>query len=369
MQTTRAILAALAIPVVAMLTLSGCGGSDTAEPDGASGATSLEERDSEHLPTDWSAVEEAAIAEGQVVIYTTTPAEQFDPIVAAFNSIYPGITVTRVSDALSTLAVRYEQERSSGTHPADILASSSFEAVIEANPDWFTDIGAQGAELLPNLADFSPLVLPEDRPRSVTLGAYTWRVAYNTEMVDEADLPKTFEDLADPRWGGILGIVDPRSSDTYASVLEALRETYGDDYLRTLASNGFGMTKEATDTAQQVAAGVYPIGFPTNQSKAQSFIDSGAPMALLDLAPHPLGATTMAMPLEAPHPNAARLFANFLLTAQAQELQCELVKVGSLNNKAGGACEEYTIPEDATVTDFSLSPDVREQVFSLMALD
>lgn len=370
MTMTRTGLATLAIPIAVMLTLSACGGDSGSDGSAApANAGSLEERDTEHLPADWSEVEQAAIEEGEVVVYTTTPAEQFDPIVAAFNSIYPDITVTRVSDALSTLAVRYEQERSSGTHPADILSSSSFEAVIEANPDWFTDIGAQGPELLPNLADFSPLALPDDRPRSVTLGAYTWRVAYNTEMVEEADLPETFEDLADPRWSGILGIVDPRSSDTYASVLEALRQEYGDGYLQALARNGFGMTKEATDTAQQVAAGVYPIGFPTNQSKAESFIDSGAPLALLDLAPHPLGATTMALPLEAPHPNAGRLFANFLLTAQAQEMQCELVKVGSLNNKAGGACEEYTVPEDATPTDFSLSPDVREQVFSLMAVD
>jgi iron(III) transport system substrate-binding protein len=371
MQMTRAGLAAVVIPIVAMMALTGCGGSGSEGAQGGSGEapSSLEERDREHLPPDWADVEKAATEEGEVVVYTTTPAEQFDPIVAAFNNIYPDITVTRVSDALSTLAVRYEQERSSGTHPADILASSSFEAMIEAHHDWFTDIGAQGPALLPNLADFGPLALPKDRPRSVTLGAYTWRVAYNTGAVEEADLPKTFEDLTNPRWAKVLGVVDPRNSDTYASVYEALRQKYGDGYLSALAKNGFGLTKEATDTAQQVGAGVYPIGFPTNQSKAASFIDAGAPMKLLDLAPYPIGATTMALPLNAPHPNAARLFANFLLTAQAQELECELVKVGSLNKKAGGPCEEYKVPDDATLTDFSLSPEVRQHVFQLMGLN
>lgn len=367
-RTTAAFAATAAI-----LLAAGCS-SDTGTPPPAQGdgdfpRIGLEDRDATHIPDDWGDVEQAAIEEGSVVVYTTTPAEQFDPVAAAFNEIYPEIKVERVSDALSTLAVRYEQERSAGTNPADILSSSSFESVIEAHQDWFINIAEEGPDMLPNLADFSELAIPEDRPYSVTQGAYTFQIAYNTDMVDESDLPETYEDLADPKWGGKLGIVDPRASDTYAAVLEALRAAYGDEYLEALTANGYSLTKESSDTAQQVAAGAIALGFPTNASKSESFIDSGAPLKLLDVPIYPIGATTMALPTEAPHPNAARLFANFLLTAQAQEMQCELVKVGSLNELAGGDCSKYTVPADATPLDYSLTSDVREHIFALMGVD
>jgi iron(III) transport system substrate-binding protein len=365
--STKFAAAAASIAIVAAL--AGCSAATPVATPSSTGGhrAGYDPRDVGALPADWSKVEDAAVKEGTVTVYTSTPIAQIQPIIDAFNKIYPEIKVTIVSDALASLTARYEQEHDSGAKTADLLESSGFEALIAAHPTWFKNL-YDDKSYFPQLSDYPSSVLPKSRPHSVTVGAYTQRIVYNTNLLKKADLPKTWGDLTNPKYKGKMGLVDPRNSDTYAAVYQSLATKYGSSWLTKIAAQKPTLLKDGADATQQVAAGTFEIAFVDNQSKAASFIKAGAPVKLLDLSPSPLGATTLSVPLNAPHPAAAQLFGNFLMTAQAQELECTEVQVGSLNPKAAGDCTLYPIPSDASVVPLALTPDQRTAVFTGLGL-
>jgi iron(III) transport system substrate-binding protein len=359
---STAALAAVALLAVACGS-SGDGSDSTAAP------TALQSRDTAHQPADWSSVVDAANKEGSVVVYTNLTTAQVDPINKAFNAIYPKIKVQMVNDSVATLPTRFSQERSStGKSAADVLESSLFESVITKNPSWFTDLTTSDKGFIPVLQDFDPAAVPADRPHSVTSAAYTWRLVYNKNKVKAADLPKSWSDVADPKWSGKMVIADPRAASTYMAFFRLLYDNLGPSFMQGLQSNKFGLSQAAADVAQKVASGAYPIGFPVNVSTVSALLKSGAPIATLELLPAEIGATTTAFPTLAPHPNAARVYGNFILSGEGQELMCAGTSLASLNKTAAGACLQNKVPAGLQEMKLQIAPSEATAVTSSLGL-
>lgn len=362
----RMLLAATAVVVVA-----GCGGSDPAPTSANGSSVGLQERDSQHLPTDWNSVVEAANKEGEVVLYTNQTAEVSTATLEAFAKAFPGIKVKVVRDSVDILPNRYVQEyESAGKSPADVLESSIFEPVIGDHPDWFTNIRDLKPGQIPTLEDF-PLnqAAPEHRPRSITSAAYTWTLAYNTDRVKESELPKTWEDLKDARWKGRLIVPDPRAASGYMAFYKLMYDNYGAAYGNGLVANKATLSESGASLSQQIAAGAFDIGGPVARSHSAKIRSQGAPLKHLDLLPAKVSATTMALPAGAPHPNAQRVLATFLLSAQAQEIQCEIGQLGSLNAQAAGACDAVKIDPNLEVFDLNIDKAAQAPILQAMNLD
>lgn len=339
-----AVKVAVPLLAVAGLVLSGCTSGTTPENTAAAGG--LSEQDSAHLPADWPDVVAAAEEEGEVIIYTTFPEAQIALLIADFNTIYPNIRVQPVIDSSATLPARWSQEHeATGSSPGDLTHSAAFETMIVENPDWFVDL-TEDADFLPSLNDFRAEAVPADRPLSVTVAGYTWQAIINTDLVSEADMPADYMDLTDAEWNGQLKFSDPRSNAFYSQVYFSANEAAGGGLLEGLAANNPSYTTD--DITQPVAAGEFAIGWPTNAARAAALEAANAPVVRVTLQPALAGQTTMAVASDGPHPNAARVFANYLLTVQGQEKQCEVATLGSLNDLVGGPCNGLEIPEDAT---------------------
>lgn len=363
---TRALLAVLA-GLGMIVSLSACGSSQPAEQSGSG----LQERDSGHLPDDWDDVVAAAVEEGEVVLYSNQSEEVSSATLEAFAEAFPGIEVKVVRDSVDTLPNRFVQEyESTGKSPADLLESSIFEPVIADHPDWFVDVRELDVDEIPTLADF-PLdqAAPEHRPRSITSAAYTWTLAYNTDRVDESELPKTWEDLTDPKWNGRMLIADPRSASAYFAFHALMYENYGAAFGEGLVANGATLSESGASLSQQIAAGAFDIGGPVARSHSAQIREQGAPVEHLDLLPAKVSATTMALPVDPPHPNARRVLAAFLLSAQAQEIQCTIGQLGSLNANAEGDCDEFDIDPSLEVFDLNISQSVKDPVLDAMDLN
>lgn len=365
----RLLLAVAALATTGMvLPLAACA-STTAS--GRPAGTGLEERDSQNLPDDWDAIVAAAVEEGEVILYSNQTQEVSAATLEAFAAAYPGIEVKVVRDSVDTLPNRFVQEyESTGKSPADVLESSVFEPVIADHPEWFVNIREMDLSMVPTLQDF-PLdqAAPEHRPRSVTSAAYTWTLAYNTDRVSEGELPKTWEDLTDPKWKGRMMIADPRSASAYFAFHALMYENFGPSFGQGLVANEATLSESGASLSQQIAAGAFDIGGPVARSHSAKIREQGAPVEHLDLLPAKVSATTMALPANPPHPNAQRVLATFLLSAQAQEIQCTIGQLGSLNAHAKGDCEDFNIDPSLEVFDLNIPSSVKDPVLDAMNLN
>ncbi|QMU97155.1 extracellular solute-binding protein [Microbacterium esteraromaticum] len=337
----------------------------------ASSITGFQERDAEHLPDDWDDVVAAALEEGEVILYSNQSQEVSSATIDAFAKAFPGIEVKVVRDSVDTLPNRFVQEyESTGDSPADVLESSIFEPVIADNPEWFVNIREMDPSIIPTLGDF-PLdqAAPEHRPRSITSAAYTWTLAYNTDRVTEDELPETWEDLTDPKWKGRVMVADPRSASAYFAFHALMYESYGAAFGQGLLANDATLSESGASLSQQVAAGAFDIGGPVARSHSAQIREQGAPVEHLDLLPAKVSATTMALPANPPHPNAQRVLAAFLLSAQAQEIQCTIGQLGTLNAKAEGDCDAFHIDPSLEVFDLNIPQSVKDPVLDAMDLN
>jgi iron(III) transport system substrate-binding protein len=165
----------------------------------------------------------------------------------------------------------------------------------------------------PHLADLVPQAIPAD---GSWIGdrLQIYSPAYNTDVVKKADLPKSFEDLLDPKWKGKLGI-EADDYDWFATVVTSLGEQKGLELFRNIvAMNGISVRKGHTLLANLVVSGEVPLALTTYLYKVQQLKDQGAPIDWFALPPTVARSQGVGMARKAPHPNAAVLFIDFLLS-------------------------------------------------------
>ena len=147
-------------------------------------------------------------------------------------------------------------------------------------------------------------------------------IAWSTILVDEADAPKTWNDLLDPRWNGQIVMTDPAQASTTKYWMAAMmqNEKYGPAFFEALRDNGIELESGTTATHNTVAAGSYEVGICLDYVSA-NLISEGSPMAFhytsedVITMTSPLGIFTDAQNVE----NAQKLY-DFILSKEGQEL-------------------------------------------------
>src|SRR5690606_33549111 len=110
-------------------------------------------------------------------------------------------------------------------------------------------------------------------------------IVYNTDLVDEADVPESYEDLLDDRFAGEILMVDPRRFPTFLDFCSVLHGEYGDAFLTDLAAQDPRIVESSTPGLQALAAGEAELLFPTLPVAALALIDQGAPVDYVILEP------------------------------------------------------------------------------------
>jgi iron(III) transport system substrate-binding protein len=138
--------------------------------------------------------------------------------------------------------------------------------------------------------------------------------AYNTNLVKREELPATYPDLLDAKWKGRLGI-EVDDSDWFAGLTEALGEARAVTLFRDIAArNGFSVRKGHTLLANLVAAGEVPLALTVFNYTAEQLKRKGAPLDWFALAPVISMPNSISIANMAPHPHAAMLFFDFMLS-------------------------------------------------------
>jgi iron(III) transport system substrate-binding protein len=138
--------------------------------------------------------------------------------------------------------------------------------------------------------------------------------------VKKAELPKTYADLADPRWKGRLGI-EAEDEDWFATAVKGEGEEAGLRTFREIARvNGFSVRKGHTLLAGLVASGEIPFAITTYSHGAEKMKQKGAPVEWYAIEPAIGRANGIAIPRQPAHPHAAALFVDFVLSPEGQAI-------------------------------------------------
>jgi iron(III) transport system substrate-binding protein len=249
--------------------------------------------------------------EGTLTLYTSAAVEDMAPVTAAFEKKYGvGVKVWRASS--ESIVQRGVTEARGGRFDADVFETGG--AALEA---------LHREQLLapmspPAAADLDPAALTKHREWTGTR-FNVFVAAYNTRLVRHDELPKSYDDLLDPRWKGRLGI-EAEDSDWFGAVIDALGEERGLKLFRAIViANGISVRKGHTLLANLVVSGEVPLALTIYTFRAEQLAKSGAPLGWIAIPPTIARFEGAAVARRAAHPNAAVLFFEFLLT-EAQDL-------------------------------------------------
>lgn len=253
----------------------------------------------------------AAKQEGRATVYAVFDPSLSQALTDAMNTRY-GIDVTFERLNSGPLAQRYSAEQQAGNVVADVVAGGDPGFLNQAKTNgWLAPVGD-----LPALAAWPKAYWDGTL---ATVAIYAFSIAYNTQVVG-ANVPKTWSDLLDPRLRGQILFNDPRNSVLVLDWMYLMREEYGDDYLRKLSDQQLNIVSSAIPGSQQLAAGSAGIFIPGVHQALTPLLAQGAPIVEVFPEPTTGGSTFAGISSKAPHPNAARLVLNFLMSVDGQAI-------------------------------------------------
>jgi len=253
---------------------------------------------------------EGAKREGGLTLYTSQQLSDTNPIVEAFEKRY-GIKVKVWRSGPDNVVPRILNEAKSKRFEFDVVETEG-----------------QALEALQREKQLQPVKTPylqDLLPQALLL---IFAQAYNTNLIKKEDLPKSWQDLANPKWKGKLGI-EIKDDEWFYSLIQQMGEEKGLKLFREIgASNGFSVRKGHTLLTNLVASGEVPLALTVYNSRVEQLKNKGAPIDWFVLQPAIAQVNGAGVSRNAQHPYSALLFFDFLLSeAQAILAKRDVVSV------------------------------------------
>jgi iron(III) transport system substrate-binding protein len=249
---------------------------------------------------------DGAKKEGVVSLYSSAVTDDSNAIAIAFEKKY-GVKVQLWRGSSEDILRRAVTEHRGGRDDVDVAETAGTEMEGLRREQLLQGISS------PVFADLIPQAVAPHRPW-VTSRLSIFTAAFNTTLIKSEDVPKSYEDLADPRWRGKLG-VEADDGNWFMSIAGAMGEDKAVALFRNIvAVNGMSVRKGHTLLSNLVVAGEVPLaltvyGYRINELKAKA-----APIDGTVLPPVVALPTGIAVFAHAPHPYAAVLFMDFFLS-------------------------------------------------------
>jgi iron(III) transport system substrate-binding protein len=272
-----------------------------------------------------------AKAEGLVVFYTSVDVSVAERLARDFQSKY-GIKVQVERTGSERVFQRIGQEMGSNLHVADVVnTSDAANFLVWKSSGWLANIRMEEIER------YWP---PQFRDRDGTFA--TWRatlspIAYNSSQVKQSEAPATWADLLQPRWKSRLVKAHPAYSGSEMTADYELMKAFGWNYLQKLGEQKVMQVQSSTEPPKVLSRGEQPVMAGGNEYVVFQLQAQGSPLVLV-YPPEgtPFETSPAAIFKDAPHPNAARLFYQYLFSKDTQQM---LVDFGGLRSVRAGLKE------------------------------
>jgi iron(III) transport system substrate-binding protein len=251
--------------------------------------------------------------EGEVVFYTHDGEPAAAGLMEAFMKDFPKIKGSYVRAQTGALYSKILAERSAGRYAADVIQFSELTTALD-----FQKLGGYERYVSPETAAYSPDHLSNPVGDFFWVGVGFAGISYNTEKVKPEDAPKTWKDMLNPRWANGVSVKQATSGMQFVQWYE-LRRLYGDSFWTEFAKlrpRGFDSRAQLFDRLgkgdDKAAMLAEYQGFLLQQQKG-SPIKFVAPADGLTAGPNLQGVVS-----KAPHPEAARLFVDWMMSLRGQ---------------------------------------------------
>lgn len=301
-----------------------------------------------------------------IVIYSSSQSTKM-ALTDRFADRFPGITVIPQDAADSVNHTKLQTEAQSGNRIADLYLGGS-AAVVAASKleDVCTPIEVK-------TAPEADLMYSADQ--SVLYYAFRYfGFVYNTDMVSESEVPKSWDDLLDPAWTGKILAGDPTVLGSTRYIFTSLlvpesAEKWGEPYLSELAKQNLNVASSEPNIPAEVASGRYPIGIGVYSGFFNEQKKKGAPIALsfpLEDSGNFITSAGMCGIQDSPNAAAATLYANWLFTEEGQNALAEVDDAFGTLPDAPGPDGIGSLDEIGTLPRTNPDPAFNEPYFAVI---
>lgn len=257
---------------------------------------------------------EKAKREGEVVLYSPDIEQGTVKLLAAFNRAFPMIKTSYVRLQAGALYARIMAERQAGSYLADVINISDVGLVLD-----FQKRGAYAAYGSPQFAAYKPEYLSKPE------GYWAWGAVilsgfvYNSRTMPAGEAPKDWSDLTDPKWAGTFSMKSSNSG-LQSVTWYVLKNKLGDKYWDAIARQKPRLFDSYVQQYDRVVNGEDKVAAAAQYSGYLEFMHRGAPVAFVfPESGSPVGPEVWGVVKEAPHPQAARLLYDWLLSPVGQK--------------------------------------------------
>src|SRR6202047_2180303 len=237
-----------------------------------------------------------------------------------FESIYPGIKVNVLRTTAQVAYQRVTQEIKASAIQCDVFSSTDLGHSVElkAKGEFEKYVPDNASKVLDIYKGYDP-----DGTYFVT-SAGLIGIGYNTTKVKEADAPKNWTDLLDPKWNNEIALGHPGFSGYVGTWALTLRNPYGLEFFEKLAKNNPRVGRSINDTVTMLNAGESAIAGSGPVGTLLDSLKKGNPLAMV----YPTDGSVLiiapsSIMKSCKHLNAARLFMEFLMSEGASRIWVE----------------------------------------------
>ncbi len=256
---------------------------------------------------------DGAKKEGTLMFYGSINTVDGQTSLNAFQKKYPFLKAKHYRAGSDTLMEKILIETRAGRYNADVYNLRSFTAAVLTEKGLFSQYSS------PPHSKFYPEGFKDPGGAWTSIYMNPATIGYNTSLVPPDQAPKDWKDLLDPRWKGKM-VMDREESEWYANMLKVMGREKGRRFMKKLAAQDITYNRGHTLMAQLVAAGEFKVGVVLYSPRIENMKATGAPIEWVRANPVVAYHYAIGVAAHAPHPNAARLFVDFMLSKEGQEI-------------------------------------------------
>lgn len=286
--------------------------------------------------SDWDKVVTAARKEGKVTIYTTSGPAQLEALKNGFKKAF-GLDIEFLSGRGAELREKLFRERQNGMYLTDLFLMGASGMLTDFKPAGALD-PIKPMLMLPEVLDpkawwkGAPRYL--DKEQNYVMGFCFFPqppVLANTDLVKPGSF-KSHTDLLQPRWKGKIVINDPTTTGAGQEWFQMVSKALGIEFMRKLAKQEPEIIRDLRLQTEWVARGKYALLLGPQKAAVAGLMTAGAPIAYLMTSDANWGTCNpgaMSVINRPAHPNAVRVFINWLLTREGQSIYSKLFLIQS----------------------------------------
>lgn len=280
---------------------------------------------------EWDKLVLEAKKEGKVVIYASTIGGARDALTKAFRQKY-GISLDIIMGRGAEMIAKIESERRAGLYGVDVGLNGLTTFFNSIRPSGLT-VPIVPLLTLPEILDNSKwrggrLPVADSKGHVIVMvNGSAPHLLINTDLVKPEEI-KSHQDLLNPKWRGRLAINDPSRGGAGTLwftflVTKVMGPEKGVNFMKQLAKHEPVVLRDERLLSEWVARGKYAAAISPDKGNSVQMIRAGAPLAFADLRePRPTnsGSGNVMIYEKAPHPNATKLFVNWLLSREGADV-------------------------------------------------